>query len=497
MLYEHKNKIPVYIIAILAGGITFFLSYSHNLGFSPDSVSYYEVANNIKTGNGFTNLEGQFINHWPPGYPLYISFISGIFGLSTLFAGTLGNAFIAFLTIPSLYKIFGLYRISSSISYLLLLLFIFSPIAPIYLWYLSEPLFIFLIILSFVFLKKWEDKNSNCSLFLSALILGISLLVRYAGIGFVAGYMLIFLFKNYKSLKHLISNLLFFLIAFLLPILPWILYTRLNDSETHDRNFSFELIPFSKVQEMLLSMGSWVFGNFRGLLFILATILVLILLNKQKLKQVKSILWKPRYFKTFHLPFFLSITYILFILFSATFLDHAIPLSNRIFSPIYPFFLIGLGVSLTFLSSQGFKKSALSLTVAILISYSFRSIPVYFDHYKHGSGFTSVRFSESPLLAYIRKNHNKAIIYTNDIFIPKVYTKNKQIKHLPLSGDSIKIKEFKSRIKNTQSVIIYLDSVNWRNYIISKTKLEKIFKDKEVKRFEDGIVIVNDESNSS
>ncbi|AVR43829.1 hypothetical protein C7S20_00265 [Christiangramia fulva] len=317
----------------------------------------------------------------------------------------------------------------------------------------------------------------------------MSILVRYAGIGFAGAYLMYIVHKDFKSLRILFSSLLSFFTALLIPIVPWFIYTRLNDVSSHDRKFSYELIPFAKLQEMFFNFGTWIFGNMNGLVFMAVAFSFLVLIYRKRLKKIKLKDFILRNWREFRLPFILSCTYFLFILFSAAFLDHAIPFSNRIFSPVYPFFLIGLGLFITFLSRQVSFRLYLLLPLLILISYSFRSIPVYSDHYKDGSGFTSVKFSESPTIQYLRKNYPNKIIYTNDVFIPKIFTDNKKIKHLPLSADSADLEKWRSNIKDSAAIVIYLDSVNWRNYIIKKYKVENLFKDQNIKRFNDGIII--------
>ncbi|AVR43828.1 hypothetical protein C7S20_00260 [Christiangramia fulva] len=141
MVNQLKNKIPLYIMAVFAGIIIYLISKNHYLGFSPDSVTYYEAANSLKAGKGFTNLDGKYINHWPPGYPLLISAFSSILGISIMLAGTLVNALSLFSTTIVLFKIFELYGIPGRISYLLLLLYIFSPVSTIYIYGIYRKVF--------------------------------------------------------------------------------------------------------------------------------------------------------------------------------------------------------------------------------------------------------------------------------------------------------------------------------------------------------------------
>ncbi|WP_083644811.1 hypothetical protein [Christiangramia flava] len=492
MFREHKNKIPVYIIAAIAAIITYLLSSNYNLGFSPDSVTYFETANSLISGKGFTDLNGHFVNHWPPGYPFFIMIISWAIGIPTILAGTIGNVFIVFSTILILFEIFDSYKIPPPISYFLLFLFILSPFFSIYLWFLSEGLFIFLFLLSLLIFTKWKSSHSVLYLSLSALILGISALVRYAGIGFFIGYLVYLLLNgNYKFIKTTISNLFVFIISFLLPLVPWLFYARLNGKASHDRKFDFEIIPATKFQEILLSIGSWIFGNLYGLFFLSFSILVLAVLYKSKLKF--SVVLKLNLYleNKWRLPLILGIMYLLFILFSASFLDHAIPLSNRIFSPVYPFFLLLFGSLLTYLHNKVSFKLAYILPFLVMISYSFRNIPIYIHHYKEGSGFTSQKFQNSALLNYVQKNLEDKTLYTNDLFLLKIFTKNQNIIQLPVTGNSSGLEKIKPQLRKRQVVIIYFELIDWRNYMVGKKEILKTFDNVEIRRFKDGFVLLN------
>ncbi|MDX1471444.1 MAG: hypothetical protein R3213_08100, partial [Flavobacteriaceae bacterium] len=457
-----------------------------------DSVTYFETANSLISGKGFTDLNRQLVNHWPPGYPIYIYTISFVFGVPVILGGTIGNAIIVFFTILVLFEIFAKYKIPVLISYALLFLYILSPIYLTYLWFLSEGLFIFLFLLSFLLFTKWRHSQSVLYLSLSALILGLSVLVRYAGIGFFIGYLAyLFLDGNYKFIKTAIFNFFVFIISFLLPIVPWVFYTRLNGKASHDRRFDFEIIPATKFQELLHSIGSWIFGNLHGLLFLSFSILVLAVLYKRKLKLFFDFKLNLFLENKWRLPLILGITYLFFILFSASFLDHAIPLSNRILSPVYPFFLLFFGFLITFIHNKVSVKLSYILPLLILISYSFRSIPVYIDHYNEGSGFTSQKYQTSPLINFVQNDLEGKTLYTNDIFLLKIFTKNQNIIQLPVTENSFKLEKIKPLVRNKQAAIIYFELIGWRNYVVNKKTILQSFDNAEIRRFKDGFVLFN------
>ncbi len=324
----------------------------------------------------------------------------------------------------------------------------------------------------------------------SGLILGISVVVRYAGIGFIAGYgFYLLLGLKMNRFKHVISNLLIFITASLLPVMGWFFYTHFHGRSTQDRKFDFEVIPLIKLQEMFLSFGTWIFGNINGFLFLGISVLFLVLLFKNKLILLlkKQIIYSG--LKFLKLPLLLSAVYILFILFSASFLDHAIPLSTRIFSPVYPFFLCGFGIILNYINRKVSGKLAIIIPAMILVSYSFRTIPLFIDHYQEGSGFTSEKFTESPTIRYVQNNLSEKILYTNDVFLLRIFSENPKIVQLPVKGQVDSIAEIEQDLNKQNAAIIYLEKVDWRNYTVALSTLEKYFMDKKIREFSDGVII--------
>lgn len=490
-----KNKIPVYIIAILAGIIVYFISSQYKLGFSPDSVSYFEVANSLQKGNGFTNLNGEFVNHWPPGYPVFIFFIAKVFCVSSMIAGVIGNALLIFFTVLILYEIFKSFQIPDRFIYLLLILYLSSPISYIYLWYLSEALFIPFILLSFLFLREWLLTEKRINLILTGLFLGLSVLIRFAGLGFMGAYLIFLIIQlRKKFVRSIFLNALTLLISFLLVVLPWMIYANLQGSGSIDRRFDFELIPFFKIRELFLSFGSWIFGSLEGLLFMGAfSVFLMIIYHKSIRSSLKYIAINEAIKnEKIKLLISLSIIYILFLLFSVSVLDHAIPLTNRIFSPLYPFFLCVLGIFLGFIYRHTSKILAFLIPLVMLISYSFTSMPVYYNHYKNGSGFTSVKFTRSPTISYAEDRLKGKLIYTNDLFLLKIFSGFREIKLLPPVKSSASFRDIPLEVIKGKAAIIYLDRVDWRNYIMSRESLLNSFEDNYILKFQDGIIITKD-----
>ncbi len=75
------------VIAFIASLLFLHIVQSNNLGFSQDSMAYWEGAKNIKAGNGYIFDTGEFINHWPPFYSLILAITSYITNTEVIYTG--------------------------------------------------------------------------------------------------------------------------------------------------------------------------------------------------------------------------------------------------------------------------------------------------------------------------------------------------------------------------------------------------------------------------
>lgn len=82
-------------------------------------------------------------------------------------------------------------------------------------------------------------------------------------------------------------------------------------------------------------------------------------------------------------------------------------------------------------------------------------------------------------------------LYTNDLFLLKIFTKNQNIIQLPVTGNSSGLEKIKPQLRKRQVVIIYFELIDWRNYMVGKKEILKTFDNVEIRRFKDGFVLLN------
>ena len=202
------------------------------ISISPDSISY--ITNARKFGATFNPMVLEA--HWPPGYPLLL-WLASLFGHDILITTKVLHAII--FGASTFFFVLLTAQITGDKSRLILpgtLIFIFSyPIfyTQVFAW--SENPFILLQMAGlYCLLRHWETKK-NSYLYYSALLAGFSVLMRYAGIAFVAAVPLTLLVLKEPVFKdRFLKSLKYGLVA-IAPITLWLVCSALLRQETTNR----------------------------------------------------------------------------------------------------------------------------------------------------------------------------------------------------------------------------------------------------------------------
>ncbi|MGY4884462.1 MAG: ArnT family glycosyltransferase [Nanobdellota archaeon] len=105
---------------------------------------------------------------------------------------------------------------------------LFLTFIPLHVFYstriLTEVLFTFFILLTFIYFWKGYEKEDKKSKILFGVFLGLSLLSRYTALWIIPIFLIYFLIRD-KSLKFLKDKYLWYsILAFFLILLPWLIY---------------------------------------------------------------------------------------------------------------------------------------------------------------------------------------------------------------------------------------------------------------------------------
>lgn len=209
------------LIAAIAGFIIIYAFTRHGgIGMSPDSVTYLSVAAHIHNHQGLIDFHGDPLVDFPAGYPIFLSAIRWLSVTEPMRFAPLLNGF---LFAALIYLIGWLIAASSSRSngykWALLAAVVSSPcLLEIYSMLWSETLFLFLLLLFFLFSRRYFLSGATGTLVIAGLIAGLAFVTRYAGISLIGtGGLLLLCDPELRPVRKLRQILVFGGSALLFP----------------------------------------------------------------------------------------------------------------------------------------------------------------------------------------------------------------------------------------------------------------------------------------
>ena len=213
----------LFLLAVLLRVIVYFLIPSL-YGLQSDSIGYY-----LSAVNGVEY--GVFSNYWPPGFPLLISlflimFKSYTLPILTIFLIVLGSlcGLLAYYISSKLFK----NRLAA------LLAFLFICIQPSFLIHSPQLLSdIFAVMIMgigiYYMLVDYENHNRYTSI-LIGVVIGFLILIRPDYIFMIIIYFILVIISN-QLLKIKVEKLTLFILALMLTLTPWLIYTNIMIGE--------------------------------------------------------------------------------------------------------------------------------------------------------------------------------------------------------------------------------------------------------------------------
>lgn len=193
-----------------------------------DPLTYHQLAINLINYHSFVYQPGlPPVTLRTPGYPLFISFIYFLLGSEPLLVILFQIIFdsLTCLLIFKLTKIITNYRIAIIAA----ILYAFEPHASIFsLSMYSDTIFVFFITLfGYLFVKYLKD-NKIHFLISSAIVLGITILIKPSSIYLPIIIIVFVILRRGKEFKVIIRDTLYFLFILLLVISPWLIRNYLH-----------------------------------------------------------------------------------------------------------------------------------------------------------------------------------------------------------------------------------------------------------------------------
>lgn len=451
------SLIALSLISII-GVLLVIQATPQGLGLSDDSIAYIAGARSMVAGDGYREAwlaSDQPVTHFPPSFPSVLAFF-GSFGIDPLHAVRWINALLFGLN-AALLGILG-WRMTPSLTAGLVLaaLFITSgEMFQVHAAAMSEPLFIFLSLLSFWMFDlyferlpspsaKWGGSEGWLWLIACGTFVGMAYLTRYAGLALVATFV-VALFILHKTWRRRFVSIAIFLESVLPWFLTWTLRNWLVAGNTTNRTFAWHPLTSENIRT-----GLRVFSGFfipieslRQAIFkqpvIVAAMIALVL--GAALVWVALTSWKhlsksqpfasspsptitagqrPKEVISFTTGLYIF-AYLASIIASMLMFDAATKFKLRILAPVLVslfILLVALGISVR--SKR--REVVVVLTVLVLGLSIYKQALTVHTWANSELGYASFQWYDSKAMAFLRGLPKDVMIYTNEPGAVYLYT---------------------------------------------------------------------------
>ncbi len=425
----------LYYCALLGCGLLaaliLFITIKNGMGIASDSIAYIGVSEHVVTGKGLNWIgpDGSLrpMTHFPPFYPLLLAAIQ-ICGLNSIQAAMLVNILVFGASII-LIGWFIQHLSGNPIASLMgSLLAAFSPIMiSSHDWAMTEPIFIFLMLLGIALLSKYLETNNRSLLIGVGIIIGMHYLTRYAGLSLIVTSVIAILLHSKFNLRKKLRPLLILLFFSLAPMAIWMIRNKVLAGTFTNRRILWHPPSLEKLKGIFWILWEWIssseFTHMAkvGMVFCLFFTIIVVLVGCYKLGK-RECLRRYSDLKNNHLLTILivyALIYSLMILATFTFFDASTPLDIRITLPLYAVFLILIPSLLVWISQRTIPPFRYIIFLVVfgplLISYIDRSADLISVLRYNSPGYgsqTKQRFSDIEEISSLPPD---IVIYTNNI----------------------------------------------------------------------------------
>ena len=437
---------PAVFIAVLLISLLGFLlvlqATPEGAGLSDDSIAYIAGARSMVAGHGYREAwlaSNQPVTHFPPAFPSVLAFF-GFFRIDPLHAARFVNAFLFFLT-AGLLGILA-WRMTPSLTAGLVIAGLFvlcGDLLQVHAVAMSEPLFIFVSLLSFwMFDVYFEREHHWWWLVACATLVGIAYLTRYSGLALVATFVVALLILH-KSWKERLTSIAIFIAGTLPWILGWTIRNKLVAENATNRTFAWHPITTENlriglrtVADAFFPIEAWRRAAIKNpvmvealIVLILGAVLVWLAVRTWNyLTQPHPLTPKPssstREVISFTTGLYLF-AYLASIISSMLMFDAATKFRLRIVAPMFVCLLIILVYAGVWLRNKN-RPLVVALTFVFLAFAAYKQINTVSAWSKGGEGYASFQWYDSKAMAYLRDLPADVHIYTDEPAAVYLYT---------------------------------------------------------------------------
>ena len=431
--------IALCLIALI--GIVLIIQATPNgLGLSDDSIAYIAGARSMAAGNGYREAwlaSNQPVTHFPPAFSSVLAFF-GLFGIDPLRSVRWVNAAL-FGFNAALLGILG-WRMTPSLTagVVLATLFVTSgEMFSVHAVAMSEPLFIFLSLLSFWMFDLYFERHHHWLWMIACgTFVGMAYLTRYAGLALVATFVAALFILHTTWRKRLVSTAI--LLASVSPwVLGWSIRNRLIAGNATNRALTWHPLTSENIEpglrvfsDFFIPVESWRREIFKQpgiteamIILVLGGVLVWVIVtawrylsNPQHERTGKE----AREVLSFTTGLFIF-SYLASIVASMLLFDAATKFKLRILAPVLVSLLILLVVFGIWLRSRR-REVAITLMLLILGVSIYKQSITFNTWAKSELGYASFQWYDSKAMDYLNTLPDDVMIYTNEPGAVYLYT---------------------------------------------------------------------------
>ena len=474
-----SSRLISFILLGLLAVIGIFLvlrATPEGLGLSDDSIGYIAGARSILAGHGYREAwlasDGP-VTHYPPLFSSTLALI-GLAGLDPLRGVRFLNASLFGLN-TVLLGILG-WRMTKSIPAGLLLAAFFvvnGSLLGIHAMALSEPLFIFLSLLSFWMLDLYFERDAHWLwLVCCGIFIGLAYLTRYAGLALLPTFVVALMVLLEPWRKRLASTGI--LVASVLPLMAgWGIRNEIVGGNATNRTLVWHPITSGNfdtalynISTFLMPVEAWRRELFKSpAVFVAAVVLILGAVLVWLLVKVRDYFTKPQTKTGREIVAFTSGLYIFgylaSIFASMSFFDASTKFKPRILSPIFVSLLILAMVFGIWLWNKR-REAAILLALFIFGLSIVGQYATVKELAKGGQGYASFQWYDSKTMGFLRTLPSGEMIYTNQPTAVYLYTgrgayvlpdRFDPVTTEPRSGFDKGVTEMQAQIKTGRAVL--------------------------------------------
>jgi hypothetical protein len=417
-----KSGLFVFFLLLLgAAGMWLLKSATpFGIGLAPDSSYYISGAYSILQGKQYT------VAYFPPLYSAFLAGL-GLLGFDPVRGARLINI-ILFGASGTIIAVFGRRMTNSAIAGLALeiLFMISTPLFSVYSFALSDPLFLFLNLLTLFSFGLYLEKRSTYLLAVVSFLGCLACLTRLIGFTIFISLALVLLVMESGWHKRLTSEMV--MAAGLLPVIAWMYRNKVVLGTATNHPFYWHPITWGKIPAGIGYFLEWlipypqiqsVMNKFPVLAVITIAFIILVtagwliytsakLLSSQRTPSRNVLFAYPA--STYFL------CYLWALLFTISFLDAQVNLNDRILSPAYATLLIMAMACGTWLWRH-YRNTVKTMLIFGLFLFAFGTSTEFIVSFekmsRRGQVYANQKWNTSPTMDAVRLLPDSVKIYTN------------------------------------------------------------------------------------